>query len=42
MGVEPKIGVFYPPKWRVKIRENPTKMNDSGGKNPLFLETPIF
>ena len=23
VGVEPKIGGFYPPKWMVKIMENP-------------------
>ena len=27
MGVEPKIGGF-PPKWMVKIMENPIKMDD--------------
>ena len=26
----PKIGVF-PPKWMVKMMENPTKMDDLGG-----------
>ena len=36
--VEPKIGVFYPPKWMVKIMENPIKIDDLGV--PLFLETP--
>ena len=35
----PKIGVF-PPKWMVKIMENPIKMDDLGG--PLLLETPIY
>ena len=29
----------YPPKWMVKIKENPIKMDDLGV--PLFLETPI-
>ena len=38
MGVEPKIGGLYPPKWMVKIMENPIKMDDLGV--PLFLETP--
>ena len=38
MGVEPKIG-GNPPKWMVKIMENPIKMDDLGV--PLFLETPI-
>ena len=38
--VFPKIGGF-PPKWMVKIMENPIKMDDLGGP-PLFLETPIF
>ena len=37
-GVEPKIGVF-PPKWMVKIMENPIKMDDLG--LPLFSETSI-
>ena len=32
----PKIG-GKPPKWMVKIMENPIKMDDLGGKNPLFL-----
>ena len=35
MGVNPKIG-GKPPKWMVKIRENPLKMDDLGGP-PLFL-----
>ena len=39
MGVSTKIEVF-PPKWMVKIMENPIKMDDLG-ENPLFLETPI-
>ena len=39
MGVEPKIG-GKPPKWMVKIVENPIKMDDLGV--PLFLETPIW
>ena len=34
----PKIG-GKPPKWMVKIMENPIKMEDLGGP-PLFLETP--
>ena len=38
MGVEPQIG-GNPPKWMVKIMENPIKMDDLGV--PLFLETPI-
>ena len=40
MGVEPKIGVLYPPKWMVKIMENPIKIHDLGV--PQFLETPIW
>ena len=39
MGVEPKIGGFYPPKWMVKIMEIPIKMDDLGV--PLFFETSI-
>ena len=35
----PKIG-GKPPKWMVKIMENPIKMDDLGV--PLFLETPIL
>ena len=34
----PKIG-GNPPKWMVKIMENPVKIDDFGV--PLFLETPI-
>ena len=30
MGVEPKIGFFYHPKWMVKILKNPIKMDDLG------------
>ena len=41
LGVEPKIGGFYPPKWMVKIMENPIKMDDLGGP-PLFLENTHF
>ena len=38
LGVEPKIGVFYPPKWMVKIMENPmNKWMIWGGFTPLFL-----
>ena len=29
-----------PPKWMVKIMENPIKMDDLGV--PLFLETPMW
>ena len=39
MGVNPKIG-GKPPKWMVKIMENPIKMDDLGV--PLFLETIVF
>ena len=37
MGVSKNRGT---PKWMVKIRENPIKVDDLGV--PLFLETPIF
>ncbi len=37
MGVSKNRG--GPPKWMVKIMENPIKMDDLGV--PLFLETPI-
>ena len=41
--VFPKIG-GKPPKWMVKIMENPyyLKDDDLGGKLPLFSETPIY
>ena len=39
MGVNPKIGEGYPPKWMVYFIQNPIKMDDLGV--PLFLETPI-
>ena len=39
MDVEPIIG-GKPPKWMVKIMENPIKIDDLGV--PLFLETPIY
>ena len=39
--VIPKIG-GKTPKWMVKIRENPIKFDDLGGKPPLFLETSIY
>ena len=38
MGGNPKI-VGKPQKWMVKIMENPIKMDDLGGKTPLFSET---
>ena len=31
MGVEPKIRGLLPPKWMVKIMENPIQMDDFGG-----------
>ena len=40
MGVNPKIGGF-PPKWMVKIMENPMNKWDDWGETPLFLETSI-
>ena len=39
-GCQPKNSGFYPPKWMVKIMENPIKMDNLGV--PLFLETPIW
>ena len=39
MGVEPKIGGFYPPKWMVKNNGKPYEQMDDLGI-PLFLETP--
>jgi len=38
--VSPKNG-GKPPKWMVKIMENPIKMDDLG-ESTLFLETPIW
>ena len=39
MGVEPKIGGGEnPPKWMVKIMENPSKMDDLRG-TPIFGNT---
>ena len=38
MGVSKNRG--GPPKWMVKIMENPIKMDDLGIS--LFLETPIY
>ena len=35
----PKIGI--PPKWMVKIMENPIKRDDLGGKTPNFGNTHI-
>ena len=39
MDVTKDRGIF-PPKWMVKIMENPFKIDDLGV--PLFLETPIY
>ena len=41
LGVEPKIGVVFPPKWMVKIMENPIKMDDLGGFTPIFGNTHL-
>ena len=43
MGVEPKIG-GKPPKWMVKIMENPFKMDDLGVPwgTPIFGNTHIL
>ena len=40
MGVEPKIG-GNPPKWMVKIMENPIKMDDLGVYTPIFGNTHV-
>ena len=41
MGVEPKIGGFYPQKWMV-YNGNPIKMDDLGGFPPIFANTHMF
>ena len=41
MGDFSKIGVF-PPKWMVKIMENPLKMDDLGGFHPPFKGNTRF
>ena len=42
MGVEPKIG-GNPPKWMVKIMENPyEQMDDLGGFPIIFGNTHMF
>ena len=40
LGVNPKIG-GKPPKWMVKIMENHIKMDDLGGKPPIFGSRPM-
>ena len=40
MGVNPKIGVVFPSKWRVKIMENPKlKWMIWGAKTTIFGNT---
>ena len=39
MGVSKNRGT---PKWMVKIRENPIKMDDLGGKPTIFGNTHIY
>ena len=41
MGVNPKICVFFSPKWMVKIMENPIVMDDFLGY-PYFWKPPIY
>ena len=40
-GGPPQIG-GKPPKWMVKIMENPIKIDDLGGKNPIFGNAHVF
>ena len=40
MWVFPKIG-GKPPKWMVKIRENPIRIDDLGGNTPIFGNTHV-
>ena len=43
MGVEPKIGGILPPKWMVKIMDNPmNKWDDLGGFTPIFGNTKTY
>ena len=39
LGVEPKNRGILPPKWMVKIRENPIRIDDLGGNTPIFGNT---
>ena len=42
--VFPRIGGFYPPKWMVKIRENPYEQMDDLGvlkTHPYFWKHPL-
>ena len=41
MGVEVKIGGKNP-KWMVKIRENPIRIDDLGGFTPIFGNIHMF
>ncbi len=41
--VEPKIGGgIFPPKWMVKIRKKPIRIDDLGGNTPIFGYTHIY
>ena len=40
VGVEPKIGGFDPPKWMVKIMENPMNKWMIWGAHPYFWKHP--
>ena len=42
MDVNPKIGGFYPPKWMVKIMENPMNKWMIWGFSHIFGLTPIL
>ena len=42
MGVDPKIGGFYPPKWMLNIMEKPIKMDDLGGFPIIFGNTHLL
>ena len=41
LGVEPKIGGGFPPKWMVKIVENPMNKWDDLGGTIIFGNTPF-
>ena len=41
MDVSKNRGGILPPKWMVKVMENPIQIHDLGGNTPIFGLTPI-